>query len=590
MERCALAQRAEYVLCAAHGQLGYGLERQRWNLRRCVSAGQHLQLSGELKGNVSIATHQGLHFNQQHTSSNNASAQQPQSQSQGGGQQNQMPSHPQSQMGGNSTQNVQNPHGNINMSQQQSQSSMSNSMNNPMMSNAQQQQIPTAQHMGSQQGPMGNSMQNGGMQGMQGMGNPGMQSSIQGPGGNMQSGIQNSASMSGGSMQGSLGGMGGNNMMGGSPLHPGSMSSLSENYSMSQSQTINFTQQNLRQRGNGGPGMGTPMSGNPTMNPMSAQMGAARMMNQQQQAVLEQQQKLMQQQMLRNQQQQQHQQAAAAAAMQQHMVRPPPPEYKASAGMMQPRYGAGMRRMPHQPIPPSGPMMRPHNVYMLQQQQQQHLATRNIYPRQQNPMTSSIEALQQKTEWRHILLSQQQNTNFNNQMRPQFQQGFNMNPAANNIQQMTALQHQQMRMQHSLTPGGISSGGQPMGQAQVMNQGPGSGPMSQLGGMNQQMQLMQQQNLMQQQQNSQLSMTNIHMQQSQSLSLNQSLQQHQQQNNMNLVNNSSAATNSLASFNPQAADFNLEFLDNLSTSDSAPFSEQELLSSFDTDSGFNLDF
>lgn len=68
-----------------------------------------------------------------------------------------------------------------------------------------------------------------------------------------------------------------------------------------------------------------------------------------------QQQKLMQQQqMLRAQQQ---------AAMQQHIVRPPPPDYKASAGMMQgmqPRFnnnstGPGnMRRMPHQPMPPSG--------------------------------------------------------------------------------------------------------------------------------------------------------------------------------------------------------------------------------------------
>lgn len=68
-----------------------------------------------------------------------------------------------------------------------------------------------------------------------------------------------------------------------------------------------------------------------------------------------QQQKLMQQQqMLRAQQQ---------AAMQQHIVRPPPPDYKTSAGMMQgmqPRFNSNtattgnIRRMPHQPMPPSG--------------------------------------------------------------------------------------------------------------------------------------------------------------------------------------------------------------------------------------------
>lgn len=60
---------------------------------------------------------------------------------------------------------------------------------------------------------------------------------------------------------------------------------------------------------------------------------------------------------------QQHILRAQHQAMQQHIVRPPPPDYKASAGMMQgmqQRYtgtaGAPptMRRMPHQPMPPSG--------------------------------------------------------------------------------------------------------------------------------------------------------------------------------------------------------------------------------------------
>lgn len=134
-----------------------------------VSAGQHLQLSGDLKGNVSIATHQGMQFN-----TSNPSTQQQQSQ-----QQNQMPSHTQSQMGGNNPQNV---HGNVNMNQGQA------GMNNPMMNAQQQQHMPTPQ-MGSQQGAMGNPMQGGG--GMQGMGGVGMQGP--GPGGyimkNMNSGV-----------------------------------------------------------------------------------------------------------------------------------------------------------------------------------------------------------------------------------------------------------------------------------------------------------------------------------------------------------------------------------------------------------------
>lgn len=89
-----------------------------------------------------------------------------------------------------------------------------------------------------------------------------------------------------------------------------------------------------------------------------------------------------------------------------------------------------------------------------------------------------------------------------------------------------------------------------------------------------------------------MSMTNIHMQQSQSLSMSQAMQQQQQQQqNMNqLVNNQSSNNNPLSNFNSGASDFNLEFLDNLPTSDSAPFTDQELLNSFDADSGFNLDF
>lgn len=78
------------------------------------------------------------------------------------------------------------------------------------------------------------------------------------------------------------------------------------------------------------------------------------------------------------------------------------------------------------------------------------------------------------------------------------------------------------------------------------------------------------------------------MQQTQALSVtNQAMQQ---QNLNNQIVHTPSQNNALASFNPQASDFSLEFLDNLPTSDSAAFTDQELLNSFDSDSGFNLDF
>lgn len=100
--------------------------------------------------------------------------------------------------------------------------------------------------------------------------------------------------------------------------------------------------------------MGPMGGGNVSMSATGVPMGGMgpRQMGPQ---VIDQQQKLMQQQqMLRAQQQ---------AAMQQHIVRPPPPDYKTSAGMMQgiqPRFTGNtaaptnIRRMPHQPMPPSG--------------------------------------------------------------------------------------------------------------------------------------------------------------------------------------------------------------------------------------------
>lgn len=81
-----------------------------------------------------------------------------------------------------------------------------------------------------------------------------------------------------------------------------------------------------------------------------------------------------------------------------------------------------------------------------------------------------------------------------------------------------------------------------------------------------------------------MSISSIHMQQTQSMTV-------QQQQNLNnqLVNNSSNNQNNL-NFNSQSDFIGLEFLDNLPTTDSTAFTDQELLNSFDSDSGFNLDF
>ncbi|CAH0553129.1 unnamed protein product [Brassicogethes aeneus] len=85
-----------------------------------VSAGQHLHLSGDLKGNVSIAAQQGMHFNQ-HSTNNNASA---------GQSQNVPPQHsPLSQNQSHQNQNMHanSPHG-ASMNQSQSGPQMGASM------------------------------------------------------------------------------------------------------------------------------------------------------------------------------------------------------------------------------------------------------------------------------------------------------------------------------------------------------------------------------------------------------------------------------------------------------------------------------
>ncbi|EFN87132.1 hypothetical protein EAI_06811 [Harpegnathos saltator] len=143
------------------------------------------------------------------------------------------------------------------------------------------------------------------------------------------------------------------------PNQPGPGSQPDAYCSVSQSQTINFTQQSLRQRA------AAAASGVPQPGPAAAARGhpqqvvPAGQVDQHQHAKILQQQQLMR--------------AQQAMQQQQHMtggmggVRPPPPEYKAAAQaqMMHASIGIGqqarfanagpMRRVTQQPMPPSDP-------------------------------------------------------------------------------------------------------------------------------------------------------------------------------------------------------------------------------------------
>lgn len=81
-------------------------------------------------------------------------------------------------------------------------------------------------------------------------------------------------------------------------------------------------------------------------------------------------------------------------------------------------------------------------------------------------------------------------------------------------------------------------------------------------------------------------MGGIHMSQSQSLSIsNQTIHQTQINSQPMVTNQANNQSNSLSSYGQQTPDFSL---DNLLSGDTSNFSEQELLNSFDSDSGFNL--
>ncbi|KAK0183289.1 hypothetical protein PV327_001343 [Microctonus hyperodae] len=403
--------------------------------------------------------------------------------------------------------------------------------------------------------------------------------------------------------------------------------------SVSQSQTINFTQQSLRQRAAAaaaaaaaasgvsqtGPPSGAPARGHPQQVPPN------QVDQHQQHAKI-----LQQQQMMRAQQVMQHQQHMTGGM---GGVRPPPPEYKAAAHAQMMHAGIGMgqqtrfpsagpiRRVTQQPMPPSGPMMRPQMAQQQQQQQQQalHAAGGNMYmsgvggmaaiggmhqmhqrlgyPRTNNQrppnvsvgpndnLANSIAGRGAQQEWRHILMQQQ---GFQAQMRPQFNQqthqgGFAMNNTGGMQMNATQMQHQQL----------IRSQNSGMGGGNAMNNN------SQM----QQLLSQQQQTLaMQQQGNNQMSMQ---MQMSQSSSVSSvsntgtgsPLHPHQQYGTgspgvRNLPQQHNQQQQSAATTDPSvaaAADFSLEFLENLPAGDTSNFSAQELLNSLDSTAGFNLD-
>ncbi|XP_059608449.1 neurogenic protein mastermind isoform X2 [Phlebotomus argentipes] len=508
-----------------------------------VSAGQHLHLSGDLKSsNVSVAAQQGVYFNQP--------AQQPAQP-----QQSQAP--PVSQAASQAAQNSQgivsdsysvSQSQSINFTQQNMRRGQAangagiqtmagnNAVTNPNMSQAQMVSMSQSQHM-SVSGMVQGSQQPGAGQ----MNNP------MGMAPNMMN-------------QGQMGGMGmGNpNGMVGAP--------------------------NMMANMGGGGGGGGPSGG-----PMPGMRHDPTKFMQQQQ-------------MMQRAQAMQHMQGA----------RPPPPEYKAAqAQMIQaqmmhqggpggrfPNSAAAMRRMSQQPIPPSGPMMRPqHSMYM---QHPNHGGPRAMAPYGQRPPNVQVGPegmpMGSQQEWRHIFMSQQQNMNFNSSgMRSNFtpnHQGFGMQNAGpgggtggggGGGMQMTPMQQQMMRNQQQQ-------------QQQQPNGGQG-----QMVGMNQS--TMQQMLVQQQQQGmmGQMQMNTMHMSQSQSMSLQQqsvmnNFSQTTQQNAAMISSGQTQAqpavqpapqTTSSAAISPSGNDFNFEFLENLPVGDTSGFSAQDLFNSLDNDS-FNL--
>ncbi|XP_004927919.1 neurogenic protein mastermind-like [Bombyx mandarina] len=305
-----------------------------------------------------------------------------------------------------------------------------------------------------------------------------------------------------------------------------------DSYSMSQSQSINFSQAMRARQPSAAQQNSTPGPG-----PTPLGVAAAGISREQQAKMLQQQ----QQQMLRAQQQQ---------------MRPPPPEYKARYGGVGGAVGGsvggpvggavgGMRRAAPRPYP-------------------QH-------PRQYSP------------EWRHVLMQQQAASR---QQFPHHHQGFGMGGGMGGgitQQQQQQMQLQQARLQQ-----------QQLMQHQQQRTSSQQSPMSHL--------IMQQNQMM----SVQGQIPNIHMSQSQNMSMQQGglggmgghqgnpmhaqtgpmptsmmAQNGPVQTQANGPQHSFPSLHNTSSFAGQTADFNLDFLDNMPSTDASNITAQELLNSID---------
>ncbi|XP_011184641.2 neurogenic protein mastermind isoform X2 [Zeugodacus cucurbitae] len=426
-----------------------------------VSAGQHLHLSGDMKSNVSVAAQQGIQFFNHQQQTHGSAAQQQQQQSHNQQQHQNTPNAQQQQ------QSQQQPNQNLNhgngasdgftisqtqslnftqqhqqqhhqQQQQQAQQQQPTQQNQQMPSNMRQRQAQaqaqaqaaaaaaaaasaalaqvSSTNVGSPVVPNNNNNAN----------------NIPGGVGNLLGQQQKSSSVSGNVHGGpvpqnmnSIGG-GGGDSIGSSAIN--NISGLSGNVSIGGANQIGAT----------GTGLGGMMPSNslshlnsqnaPNAAPSAMMMGGTPNggppMNISQAKFLQ------QQQMMR-----------AQAIQQQHMggTRPPPPEYKASqaqlmqAQMMQQNVGSGarfpnaaaqaaaMRRMTQQPIPPSGPMMRPqHAMYMQHSGVGGSRSTMGTFSgpmgTQQRPPNVQVTPdglpMGSQQEWRHMMISQQQHINF----------------------------------------------------------------------------------------------------------------------------------------------------------------------------------
>ncbi|KAF4533046.1 hypothetical protein B566_EDAN002609 [Ephemera danica] len=318
--------------------------------------------------------------------------------------------------------------------------------------------------------------------------------------------------------------------------------SATNSYNLSQSQTINFTQQTLRQRA-----PRPQQAPAPEQQPTPVPQGRPTALDIQQHKLLQQQQmmrtQLLQQQQAQQAQQQAQQQQQQHQQQQQQQGMPPrgpPPEYKhpqhmmhqqrfqiklepsaiihtdnSSAVMLDENYmqdSARQQAMRQQAMPPSGPMMRAQGPMMAGPQgyqqaapQQMNMGPRSAYAmsRMHRPPNVSIgpEGLNiggrvgagpaaGSPEWRHMMMSQQQSMVFSQQMGG----GGMAHP-----QQQAPPHQQQSQPQTQMRPGAFNS--QTGSYGGMVGGAPGSiqHQMAQLQQQQQQQQLMRQQQQQQQQ-------------------------------------------------------------------------------------------